>query len=116
MEEELKYYKIKVNNKKGYICGYSSQIEKWIETCKEIYPDCEITECEKPTDADVCIPAINIPAINNTIRGLNGIGGYHSQCWAGENCKRCTNRFNTDSDFCLKHHKDKTCYRFKLDC
>ena len=105
--EELKYYKVKVNDKECNICGYPSQIESLIERCKETQPDCEITECEKPTDADVCIPAI---------KSLNGIGGYHSQCWAGENCKRCANRFNTGSDFCLKHHKDKTCYRFKLDC
>lgn len=109
--EELKYYKVKVNDKECNICGYPSQIESLIERCKETQPDCEITECEKPANANVYIPAIK-----NTIRELNGIGGYPNQGWAGENCKRCTNRFNTSSDFCLKHHKDKTCYRFKLDC
>ena len=111
MNEELKYYKVKVNDKECNICGYPSDMERLIERCKETHPDCEITECEKPTDADVCIPAIN-----NTIRRLNGIGGYSNQGWPGDNCKRCTNRFNTESEFCLKHHKDKTCYRFKLDC
>ena len=87
-----------------------------IEAHYSKFKDCELTECEKPENAQIISAEPNInPApfiMHNPYYDL-AEPGVRNTIYDGPNCAKCANRFRRN-DWCNQHFRNTgNCYRFK---
>ena len=113
MDEELKYFKIEGTN--TILAINAEDVEKAIQKFRD--KSFELTECERPKDAEVRMEAPNIeppkPFILRNPYKYFGEPRISTAFYSGPNCDKCANRFRRN-DWCDQHYmKAGNCYRFK---
>lgn len=114
MNEELKYFELHKD-------GLDSKViiackPEQVEDMRSKFKDCELTECEKPENAQIIPAEPNInPApfiMHNPYYDL-AEPGVRNTIYDGPNCAKCANRFRRN-DWCNQHFRNTgNCYRFK---